>query len=82
MTTWTVLALCGPSAALTILWIAATTHPARPTMPDLPDDLGVTPATGTRPAILWARYGNTTEFYAVRTSRADTEPADHEEPQP
>jgi hypothetical protein len=47
-------------------------------MPDLPDDIGVTPATSTQPAILWERHGNTLSRHAVPdTMRAD----DREEPQ-
>ncbi|MFE5582525.1 hypothetical protein [Kitasatospora sp. NPDC056531] len=92
MIAWTVLATCGPAAIVSLCWFQricadyveacrATTR--RIPMPDLPDDIGVTPATGTRPAILWARYGNTTEFHAVRgVQPADGEPADREEPQP
>ncbi|WP_224274024.1 hypothetical protein [Streptomyces sp. LS1784] len=73
-----VLATCSP---LILWWACRIATLRRLPMPDLPDDIGITPATGTRPPILWARYGNTIEYYAVRPAVHGTQP-DHEEPQP
>ncbi|NUS14544.1 MAG: hypothetical protein HOY69_24620 [Streptomyces sp.] len=68
------LAACSP---LALWWACRIATARRIPMPQLPDDIGVQPATGTRPAILWARYGATTRFYAAPGTQAD-----HEEPQP
>ncbi|MFJ5070219.1 hypothetical protein ACIQC7_27800 [Kitasatospora sp. NPDC088556] len=57
----TILA-CSPLAAY---WSYRIATARRIPMPELPDDLGVTPATDTQPAILWARHGKTIRFYAV-----------------
>lgn len=75
MTTWLPLAACSP---LALWWACRIATDRRIPMPDLPDDLGVTPATGTRPAILWDRHGNTVRFYSV----PGTQLADHDEDQP
>ncbi|MFB7672905.1 hypothetical protein ACFC26_16005 [Kitasatospora purpeofusca] len=79
MTTWTVLATCGPAALLGLWWLHRITTLRRLPMPDLPDDLGVTPATTATPAILWARYGCTLR---LTTAPGTQLPATPEEPQP
>ncbi|GAA2838336.1 hypothetical protein RMN57_13085 [Kitasatospora sp. CM 4170] len=70
------LAVCG---AVACCWLyRIVTAPRTPTS-DQPDDIGITPATDTQPAILWARYGATTRFSPVRGTQLPTTP---EEPQP
>ncbi|MFG3228143.1 hypothetical protein ACGF07_25625 [Kitasatospora sp. NPDC048194] len=61
-TTLVLIAACIPLVVWFAYRLAAT---RRPPMPDMPDDIGVTPATEHQPAILWERHGHTLSRHAA-----------------
>lgn len=72
MTTWTVLALCGPASPLSIWWLHRITTLRQIARTVSPDVIAVLPATRVQDAALYVRTGHTTRYYPVPGTRSTT----------